>query len=134
MHKQSLPEPFVIVHKCHGGGDLFPRLFDVNFTNDGATIEAHTGDVDEPGDGLDPAIGFPYTVSSTDPEVFSVTTSGYCYCTWQMELDWVSGGESGSTPLQLNDGPFRTATEEVDGAGAEYTYWDNGSLETRSSG
>jgi hypothetical protein len=52
---------------------------------------------------------FPYTVSSSDPEAFVVTVfTQYCDCTWDLELDWVSGNKFGKSVIDDQGRPFET--------------------------
>ena len=124
------PAGLVHVSKCHGGGDLFPRYFTIDLDATPATVQAHTGDVDIPGDGLDTALKFPYSVSSTDPEVFWVSVnSESCYCSWSLEIRWTSGGESGALPIGLGSGGFVSASQDVP-VTETFDYYDDGSLES----
>lgn len=59
---------------------------------------------------VDP-IRFPYSVSSTQPEVFTVVArTASCDCTWVIELDWSAGGRSGVQTVGYNGKPFRTTS------------------------
>lgn len=58
-----------------------------------------------------PAKDFPYRVSSTDVEVFHLDAHVEGHdVTWYLELEWTSGGRSGT--LRVDDGglPFRTSS------------------------
>ncbi|MEU7516722.1 XRE family transcriptional regulator, partial [Streptomyces sp. NPDC042898] len=58
-----------------------------------------------------PAVSFPYTVTSADPEELLVTarTAG-CDCRWYLELAWSSEGRSGTVRIGDGEGkPFRTS-------------------------
>ncbi|MFI9207530.1 helix-turn-helix domain-containing protein [Streptomyces sp. NPDC053253] len=58
-----------------------------------------------------PAVSFPYTVTSADPEELLVTarTAG-CDCRWYLELVWSSEGRSGTVRIGDGEGkPFRTS-------------------------
>jgi hypothetical protein len=59
---------------------------------------------------VDP-IRFPYSVSSTQPEVFTVSAHTLsCDCTWVIELDWSAGGKSGVQTVGNNGKPFRATS------------------------
>ncbi|MFJ5992297.1 hypothetical protein [Lentzea sp. NPDC092896] len=61
---------------------------------------------------VDP-IRFPYSVSSTQPEVFTVSAHTLsCDCTWMIELDWSAGGRSGVQTVGNNGKPFRTTSRQ----------------------
>jgi hypothetical protein len=70
-------------------------------------------------------IRFPYTVSSTDPEVFEIrATTVNCDCDWIAEMSWTSGGDSGVVTIRDGGKPFRTvgranATAQCNGLGKE---------------
>ena len=53
-------------------------------------------------------ISFPYTVSGTDVEQFSIdVTAGTCNCEWQARLAWTSGDQSGEFIINDDGDPFR---------------------------
>lgn len=55
-------------------------------------------------------ITFPYKVSRTEPEVFLVYGEVVqCDCSWILRLYWTSGDESGTTIIDNDGQPFRTA-------------------------
>ncbi|MFD7062771.1 helix-turn-helix domain-containing protein [Streptomyces sp. NPDC059906] len=58
---------------------------------------------------------FPYSVSESDPEVFQVNahTSGHDV-SWELELEWSSGGRHGTTRIDDNGKPFRTSASRDD--------------------
>lgn len=58
---------------------------------------------------------FPYSVSESDPEVFQVAahTSGHDV-SWELELEWSSGGRHGTTRIDDNGKPFRTSASRDD--------------------
>ncbi|MGW2297255.1 helix-turn-helix domain-containing protein [Streptomyces violaceorubidus] len=58
---------------------------------------------------------FPYKVSESDPEVFQVAahTSGHDV-SWELELEWSSGGRHGTTRIDDNGKPFRTSASRDD--------------------
>lgn len=122
------------VSKCFGGGDLVPRRFHVDLDASPVSVTGLEGDVDIPGEGGDPAPEFPFTVSVADPEVFEVTIeNSHCFCTFELELAWTSGGVNGSTRVLLDGGPFAVAPF-LGGADviARYGYTQAGELVPRS--
>lgn len=59
---------------------------------------------------VDP-IKFPYSVSSAQPEVFTVVArTGECDCTWVIEFEWSTDGRSGVQTVGNNGKPFRTTS------------------------
>ncbi|WP_344317055.1 helix-turn-helix domain-containing protein [Streptomyces javensis] len=103
------------------GGSLTPRAFSVNL--DAARPLARPTDGNDAGKPI-PAVQFPYRVSASDPEVLLVNarTAG-CDCSWYLELDWSSGGRSGTVRIDDHGSPFRTSS--VKGRPAyDYDYAD----------
>ncbi|EXU65742.1 DNA-binding protein [Streptomyces sp. PRh5] len=90
------------------GGSLTPRAFSVNL--DAARPLARPTDGNDAGKPI-PAVHFPYRVSVSDPEVLLVNarTAG-CDCSWYLELDWSSGGRSGTVRIDDHGSPFRTSS------------------------
>ncbi|WP_413806304.1 helix-turn-helix domain-containing protein [Streptomyces sp. OE57] len=90
------------------GGSLTPRAFSVNL--DAARPLARPTDGNDAGKPI-PAVQFPYRVSASDPEVLLVNarTAG-CDCIWYLELDWSSGGRSGTVRIDDHGSPFRTSS------------------------
>nr|WP_307819175.1 helix-turn-helix domain-containing protein [Streptomyces sabulosicollis] len=90
------------------GGSLTPRAFSVNL--DAARPLARPTDGNDAGKPI-PAVHFPYRVSASDPEVLLVNarTAG-CDCSWYLELDWTSGGRSGTLRIDDHGSPFRTSS------------------------
>ncbi|CAM5262365.1 Transcriptional regulator OS=Streptomyces antimycoticus OX=68175 GN=SSPO_025650 PE=4 SV=1 [Streptomyces antimycoticus] len=89
------------------GGSLTPRAFSVNL--DAARPLARPTEGNDAGKPI-PAVHFPYRVSASDPEVLLVNarTAG-CDCSWYLELDWSSGGRSGTLRIDDHGSPFRTS-------------------------
>ncbi|MGA6152706.1 helix-turn-helix domain-containing protein [Stenotrophomonas sp. NPDC087984] len=90
------------------GGSLTPRAFSVNL--DAARPLAHPTEGNDAGKPI-PAVRLPYRVSASDPEVLLVNarTAG-CDCSWYLELDWASGGRSGTLRIDDQGSPFRTSS------------------------
>ncbi|MFG2584057.1 transcriptional regulator [Streptomyces malaysiensis] len=90
------------------GGSLTPRAFSVNL--DASRPLARPTDGNDAGKPI-PAVSFPYRVSASDPEVLLVNarTAG-CDCSWYLELDWTSGGRSGTLRIDDHGSPFRTSS------------------------
>lgn len=90
------------------GGSLTPRAFSVNL--DAARPLARPTEGNDAGKPI-PAVRFPYRVSASDPEVLLVNarTAG-CDCSWYLELDWTSGGRSGTLRIDDHGSPFRTSS------------------------
>ncbi|MFE5160329.1 helix-turn-helix domain-containing protein [Streptomyces sp. NPDC056697] len=90
------------------GGSLTPRAFSVNL--DAARPLARPTEGNDAGKPI-PAVRLPYRVSASDPEVLLVNarTAG-CDCSWYLELDWASGGRSGTLRIDDHGSPFRTSS------------------------
>ncbi|MFF4407532.1 helix-turn-helix domain-containing protein [Streptomyces sp. NPDC001404] len=88
------------------GGGLTPAFFDVDLDRDRPTARPAAG---EQGDIKIPATDFPYKVSSTDPQPLDIVarTTGHDV-TWELELEWSSGGRSGTLKIDDHGQPFRT--------------------------
>ncbi|MFJ3161054.1 helix-turn-helix domain-containing protein [Streptomyces kanasensis] len=62
------------------------------------------------GDRLVPASDFPYTVSRDDPQVLRITAhTSARHVRWYLELEWTSGGRSGTLRLDDRGRPFSTS-------------------------
>ncbi|MFI8307825.1 helix-turn-helix domain-containing protein [Streptomyces sp. NPDC085927] len=102
------------------GGALTPRYFAVDLDkdrpiaravagNDAGTPIARAVAGNDAGTPI-PAVRMPYRVSAKDPEVLEVTaTTADCDCRWYLELDWSSGGRSGTVRIDDDGRPFRTS-------------------------
>lgn len=53
--------------------------------------------------------GFPFTVSSNDPEVFEIEVHTKRSVAWLLFIDWTDQGREGITRVDLAGTPFRTA-------------------------
>jgi hypothetical protein len=97
------------------GAAVSPRYFSVDLDGPGPALVPRPGS-DEAGNVI-PAVAFPFTISSADPEIFIVSAyPKVCDCTWYLRLRWLSGGKSGSTVLDNGGHPFRTAAMDDDSA------------------
>jgi len=101
----------VAVYKCPGAGDLYPRYFTVDLDEGGfPALQSVAGDVGVPGDGEEPAIDFPYTVSDSEVEAFwIIPETSSCICSWVATIRWASEGKVGETDVKLHSRPFMTA-------------------------
>ncbi|MCC2280168.1 helix-turn-helix domain-containing protein [Streptomyces sp. ET3-23] len=88
------------------GGGLTPAFFDIDLDRDRPAPRATAG---LQGDIKIPATDFPYKVSSTDPQPLDIVarTTGHDV-TWYLELEWSSGGRSGTLKIDDHGQPFRT--------------------------
>ncbi|MEU1485936.1 helix-turn-helix transcriptional regulator [Streptomyces sp. NPDC005752] len=90
------------------GGGITPQTFDIDLDDGRPRAEPVAG---EDAGEVVPAKDFPYRVSSTDVEVFNLDAHVEGHdVTWYLELEWTSGGRSGT--LRIDDGgePFRTSS------------------------
>jgi len=89
-----------------GGGVVGSRHFEVD-------LDAHPPTVTTLDAEFDPekAVDFPYKVSRTDPEVFTIIAyTQKCDCSWRAHLRWTYHGEKGSTAIDNGGQPFRTVS------------------------
>lgn len=93
---------YVMGNGC--GGQVHTTAFDVSLDLGTPTATPIGGQRD-----------FPYSVSESDPEVFQVVahTSGHDV-SWELELEWSSGGRHGTTLIDDNGKPFRTSASPED--------------------
>ncbi|MFD6281363.1 helix-turn-helix domain-containing protein [Streptomyces sp. NPDC060209] len=90
------------------GGGITPQTFDIDLDDSRPRSKPVAG---EDAGKVVPAKDFPYRVSSTDVEVFNLDAHVEGHdVTWYLELEWTSGGRSGT--LRIDDGgkPFRTSS------------------------
>lgn len=89
-----------------GGGAFGHRYFAVNLDKKPPTVTPVSGEFDNT-----KAVDFPYRVSTTDPEVFTILASTRtCDCSWRAQIHWVYHGENGTTLIDEAGRPFRTAS------------------------
>ncbi|WP_329615524.1 helix-turn-helix domain-containing protein [Streptomyces brevispora] len=90
------------------GSGIEPQSFDVGLDNSRPTLTPVAG---KQGDKKIPAKDFPFRVSSNDVEVFDLDAHVEGHdVSWYLELEWSSGGRTGT--LRIDDGgqPFRTSS------------------------
>lgn len=90
------------------GSGIEPQSFDVGLDNSRPTLTPVAG---KQGDKKVPAKDFPFRVSSNDVEVFDLDAHVEGHdVTWYLELEWSSGGQTGT--MRIDDGgqPFRTSS------------------------
>ncbi|MFF8830785.1 helix-turn-helix domain-containing protein [Streptomyces sp. NPDC015131] len=92
------------------GGSVTPQSLDVDL--DAARPRA-VPVAGQQGDREIPAVDLPYTVTASDPEVLRVTahTAGHSV-RWYLELEWSSGGRSGTLRVDDRGEPFATSAIE----------------------
>jgi hypothetical protein len=89
------------------GGDQSVRRFAVDLLRSPPSVTSIAGS-------KTPAVDFPYRVSNGDPEVFNVAVDRLdCDCTWVIEIDWASAGQTGTLTVDNNGRPFRTTSTSV---------------------
>ncbi|THA70792.1 XRE family transcriptional regulator [Streptomyces sp. A0958] len=90
------------------GSGIEPQSFDIDLDNSRPTLTPVAG---TQGDEVVPAKDFPFRVSSSDVEVFDLDAHVEGHdVSWYLELEWSSGGRTGT--LRVDDGgqPFRTSS------------------------
>ncbi|TXS49917.1 hypothetical protein [Streptomyces sp. t39] len=89
------------------GGALTPRLFEVDLDRSRPVARSVPGN--DSGEQI-PAVSFPYTVSSSDPEALLVSGRAVaCDCDWVLDVGWSSAGRSGTVRIDDGGRPFRTS-------------------------
>ncbi|MGY1635410.1 hypothetical protein ACI78V_02000 [Geodermatophilus sp. SYSU D00742] len=94
-------------------GDAFhARYFSVDLDDeppDVAPSEDRRAEVEQGQSPPDP-VDFPYTVTESDPELFSIVAwTEACYCEWTATLEWRVGDEEGETTITDDGDPFRVS-------------------------
>ncbi|WP_405759715.1 helix-turn-helix domain-containing protein [Streptomyces sp. NBC_01420] len=90
------------------GSGIEPQSFDVDLDDSRPSLTPVAG---QQGDETVPAKDFPFRVSSSDVEVFDLDAHVEGHdVSWYLELEWSSGGRTGT--LRVDDGgkPFRTSS------------------------
>ncbi|WP_217168654.1 helix-turn-helix transcriptional regulator [Streptomyces sp. AC512_CC834] len=88
---------YVMGNGC--GGQVHTTAFDVSLDLGTPTATPIGGQRD-----------FPYSVSESDPEVFHVNAHTSAHdVSWELELEWSSGGRHGTTLIDDDGKPFRTS-------------------------
>lgn len=111
--RRPAPLGVVLDDQCGGAGAF--RWLGVNLDSDPPEILSYfsesladLGDPTVTEDELEP-VRFPYHVSASEAEVFSVTAYALdCDCEWWIELSWESMGRSGTTRIDNEGELFRT--------------------------
>ncbi|MFD9544026.1 helix-turn-helix domain-containing protein [Streptomyces sp. NPDC060022] len=90
------------------GSGITPQSFDIDLDESLPRSHPVAG---QDGGAVVPAKDFPYRVSSTDVEVFHLDAHVEGHdVTWYLELEWSSGGRSGTLRIDDNGKPFRTSS------------------------
>ncbi|MFD8693039.1 helix-turn-helix domain-containing protein [Streptomyces sp. NPDC059651] len=90
------------------GGGIVPQTFNIDLDAGQPVSQPVAG---EDAGGVVAAKNFPYRVSSTDVEVFHLDAHTESHdVAWYLELEWSSGGRTGTLRIDDNGKPFRTAS------------------------
>jgi hypothetical protein len=105
---KAAPLPWSAFSMASGcGGGLVPVSFDVNLDADRPLAHPTAG---QQGDTVIPAVDFPFKVSKTDPQVLTIYAHARTVnVAWYLELDWSSGGQSGTVRIDDHGHPFHTS-------------------------
>jgi transcriptional regulator with XRE-family HTH domain len=83
------------------GGAVDTKAFDIDLDDGSPTVTVKGGQRD-----------FPYQVSESDPEVFTVIAHTKAHdVRWDLTLDWSSGGRHGTVHIDNGGDPFRTSAD-----------------------
>ncbi|WP_331447937.1 helix-turn-helix transcriptional regulator [Streptomyces xanthochromogenes] len=89
------------------GGGVVPQTFDVDLDAPQPVTKPIAG---KQGDSVVPAKGFPFKVSTHDPEVFDLDVHVEAHdVSWYLEVGWSSGERSGTVKVDDGGKPFRTS-------------------------
>lgn len=106
VHMEEIPAEASMVEPCNqGGGDLDYRVFDVVLDSHPRLIQRPG--VSDSGETTEPVRDFPYKVSKSDVEYFSLRFGMQgppCICSFRLALDWTSRGRSGRTIIERKFG------------------------------
>ncbi|OKJ70584.1 helix-turn-helix domain-containing protein [Streptomyces sp. CB02460] len=90
------------------GSGIEPQSFDVDLDDSRPALKPVAG---QQGDETVPAKDFPFRVSSSDVEVFDLDAHVEGHdVSWYLELDWSSGGRTGTLRVDEGGKPFRTSS------------------------
>ncbi|MYW08300.1 helix-turn-helix domain-containing protein [Streptomyces sp. SID2563] len=90
------------------GSGIEPQSFDVDLDDSRPALRPVAG---KQGDETVPAKNFPFRVSSSDVEVFDLDAHVEGHdVSWYLELDWSSGGRTGTLRVDEGGKPFRTSS------------------------
>ncbi|WP_405937393.1 helix-turn-helix domain-containing protein [Streptomyces sp. NBC_00726] len=90
------------------GSGIEPQSFDVDLDDSRPALRPVAG---KQGDETVPAKDFPFRVSSSDVEVFDLDAHVEGHdVSWYLELDWSSGGRTGTLRVDEGGKPFRTSS------------------------
>ncbi|WP_329447556.1 helix-turn-helix domain-containing protein [Streptomyces sp. NBC_01426] len=92
------------------GSGITPQTFDIDLDDARPVTRAKDG---QDGGTTVPAKGFPFKVSSHDPQVFNldIHTEGH-QASWYLEVGWSSGDRRGTVRVDDGGRPFRTSALE----------------------
>ncbi len=92
------------------GSGITPQTFDIDLDDARPVTRAKDG---QDGGSTVPAKGFPFKVSSHDPQVFNldIHTEGH-QASWYLEVGWSSGDRRGTVRVDDGGRPFRTSALE----------------------
>nr|WP_203593627.1 helix-turn-helix transcriptional regulator [Streptomyces sp. SID9124] len=90
------------------GSGIEPQSFDVDLDDSRPSLTPVAG---KQGDETVPAKDFPFRVSSSDVEVFDLDAHVEGHdVSWYLELEWSSGGRTGTLRVDEGGKPFRTSS------------------------
>jgi hypothetical protein len=93
------------------GSSLLPRYFDLDLTQRSPRAVPQPG---KDGGTEIPAVGFPFVVNASDPELLIFTViSPEEDVEWRLHLLWSSAGEIRELPVDNNGKPFRTTSTKA---------------------
>ncbi|MFF4120304.1 hypothetical protein ACFY0P_43645 [Streptomyces sp. NPDC001714] len=102
MHPVVLSKkpPRPCIRDMRYGAILIPRQFFTNLDDESPTLRPR------PNARPEPSPDFPFTVTSSDPEMFVISAMSRYEVEWHLELEWSSAGQSGVLVIDENGSPF----------------------------
>ncbi|GIH07742.1 hypothetical protein Rhe02_58090 [Rhizocola hellebori] len=102
-------------------GGIAPAFFGIKLDHADAAAKPLPGR-----DGT-PARAFPFKISDSDPEVLHIYgVADDCDCQWYVDIEWSSGGKTGTVTIDNGGQPFRTVGTKnikVVGLTPDYQNW-----------
>jgi len=116
---KKAPLPWSVYSTSLGcGSGIEPQSFDIDLDDDRPRTRPVAG---QQGDKVVPAKDFPFKVTSTDVEVFDLNVHVEAHeVSWYLELEWSSGGRSGTLRIDDAGSPFRVSATKTR---PQYSYW-----------
>jgi hypothetical protein len=98
----------ITIEEC--GGLAPPRPFEADFTAHPPRVRSLPGETEDADGNVigTPPANFPFTVSDSDPEIFTLAVGPgpACDCAWTANIDYTQDGKSYTAPIDDHGQPF----------------------------